>query len=488
MPVMTRAGTSNSPITSTELKHRDNFRSTPRASPINAPRVSPNKSPRKLAAAEVAAFQAKSSLAEVTNEEEDVFDKKPTYGFILLLSPFLIIVGLFTLASSQLQLKSINAILFAVFGLLIPGILMLGYGISYKSPKKVNFTATEDKTNDVRKRDEFEWTYTEEPHATRREAILAAHPEIKSLFGPHWVSKYICGLTVVVQVYLSYWASLSTTTWWQFLIVGYVIGGTIASSLTLAIHECSHHLFFKSVTANMWFSLFANGPLVIPYSTFFKRYHMDHHRFQGIEVIDTDIPSDLEGIFFTTPLRKFFWVLMQPIFYAVRPKIINPKAYMSKDFLNMLVVILFNAPIIYYFGCWATYYLVFSTWMGLGMHPLASHFIAEHYTTISSKRLPHHTGLSPIKAGGEKRGEKLYPDETFSYRGKLNAVAYNVGYHMAHHDFPFVSGWRLPEVERLAPEFYDHLPSTDWWTVTYNYIMSSSTPCDRVKRLHVDKQ
>ena len=29
-----------------------------------------------------------------------------------------------------------------------------------------------------KKHDEFFWTYTEEPHATRRQAIIKAHPEV----------------------------------------------------------------------------------------------------------------------------------------------------------------------------------------------------------------------------------------------------------------------------------------------------------------------
>ena len=28
------------------------------------------------------------------------------------------------------------------------------------------------------KQDDFFWTYTEEPHATRRQAIIKAHPEV----------------------------------------------------------------------------------------------------------------------------------------------------------------------------------------------------------------------------------------------------------------------------------------------------------------------
>jgi sphingolipid delta-4 desaturase len=54
--------------------------------------------------------------------------------------------------------------------------------------------------------------------------------------------------------------------------------------------------------------------------------------------------------------------------------------------------------------------------------------------------------------------------ETYSYYGPLNAVAFNVGYHNEHHDFPSVPWNRLPELKKAAPDYYDTLKSHHSWT------------------------
>ena len=109
-------------------------------------------------------------------------------------------------------------------------------------------------------------------------------------------------------------------------------------------------------------------------------------------------------------------------------------------------------------------YLLLSTFFAGSIHPTAGHFIAEHYVFEGTA-------------------------ETYSYYGPLNALAYNVGYHNEHHDFPSVPWSRLPLVTQIAPEFYDSLPRCHSWPGTVlRYIFDDAiSPFSRVKKRRDEK-
>jgi sphingolipid delta-4 desaturase len=89
---------------------------------------------------------------------------------------------------------------------------------------------------------DFEWSYDDEPHKTRRVEILKKYPEIKKLFGYDEKFKYVCAGLVFTQIASLYY--LQDKSWQFLLIAAYCFGGVVNHSLSLAVHEISHNLAF----------------------------------------------------------------------------------------------------------------------------------------------------------------------------------------------------------------------------------------------------
>lgn len=306
-------------------------------------------------------------------------------------------------------------------------------------------------------RDDYHWSYTDEPHASRRKEILAKYPEIKNLYGYDWTVKYQACAWVVIQFTMAY--LLRDASWWTVFICAYGFGAFVAHSLVLGMHEISHNLAFAKPAHNRLLGCFANLPTVIPHFSMFQRYHMEHHQYQGVFGIDADVPSHWEGKFFVNTFLKLLWVLAQPAFYTIRPLFMKPKQPGFWEAVNWGGVIVTDIILFLTLGQKSLVYLLFSIVISCGLHPAAGHFIAEHYVFLLGQ-------------------------ETYSYYGPMNRIFFNVGYHNEHHDFPRIPGSRLPLVKKIAPEYYDSLPHYNSWTkVIWSYITNPEVgPYSRVTR------
>nr|GAT54808.1 dihydroceramide delta -desaturase [Mycena chlorophos] len=308
---------------------------------------------------------------------------------------------------------------------------------------------------------DFLWLMTEEPHRSRRMQIMKDHPEVTKLMGHEPLTKYVVFGVVALQIYLAYALRFTHPLSFLFLFTAYAIGGTANHNLFLAIHEITHNLAFKGIVPNKLLAIFANLPIGIPYSVMFKGYHIEHHKFMGQDMVDTDLPTNLELLLLNNVLGKVFFATFQILFYALRPGFVRAQRLTRWHLLNFVVQLIFNYLLVNAFGWRPLLYLLFSSFFAGSLHPCAGHFIAEHYLW---------DGLE---------------QETFSYYGPLNVLAYNVGYHNEHHDFPSVPWTRLPALRALAPEAYDTLPShPSWPMVIVNFIRDKEVGIfARAKRL-----
>jgi len=287
--------------------------------------------------------------------------------------------------------------------------------------------------------EQFLNSLTQEPHRERTKTLLRDHPELRRLIGKNPTTAFMIFGCVSIQVGLAF--LLRGADWWLILLTAFTVGACASHALWTLIHECAHNLVFGKSYLNTLASIAANLPHLLPSAVSFQRYHLKHHAFQGVYELDADLPSYWEArLVGNSAVMKALWLLLFPIFQIMRP----PRLREIRMFdwwivLNFAVQIAFDAAIYIYFGPKALLYMGASFFISVGLHPLGARWIQEHYL------------VAP-------------PQETYSYYGPANLVAFNVGYHNEHHDLPSVPWSRLPDIRKTAPEMYDALVYHRSWT------------------------
>ncbi len=293
---------------------------------------------------------------------------------------------------------------------------------------------------------DFHHSHSAEPHISRTKEIISKYPEIKQLMGRNPNTFYYTIGIVLMQVAICWF--LSAQPWWIAVIVAYCVGAFANHALFVLMHEFTHNMVFKNRLANLWGGILCDLPNAFPTSVSFRKYHLKHHAFQGHYDIDADLPSRWEakliGSFF---IGKSIWLMFFPFFTALRPPRLKEIKFASKwIYINILSVVIFNLVIYFAVGPIGLIYLLASFMFSIGLHPLGARWIQEHFL------------VAP-------------PQETYSYYGILNKVAFNVGYHNEHHDFSFVPWNNLPKIRAIAPEYYDTLYyHTSWTKLLFQWI------------------
>jgi sphingolipid delta-4 desaturase len=295
-------------------------------------------------------------------------------------------------------------------------------------------------------KNDFVYSTECEPHRIRTKQILKQHPEIRGLIGKNPKTIFaIIGL-VAFQVVLAW--LVSKQSWWLVFGAAYLLGAFADHALFVMIHECAHKLLFKDQIANRLAGIFANLPQIFPSSVSFERYHIKHHSFQGIHELDADLPNRWEAKLINNYfIGKVIWLLFYPFFQVFRvSRLKEIKPFDKWIALNFAAEIIFTAGIWFLFGPKAIIYLLASFFFSVGLHPLGARWIQEHYLTYKEQ-------------------------ETYSYYGGLNTVAFNVGYHNEHHDFPSIPWNKLPQIRQTAPGFYNTLYyHTSWFKLFFRFL------------------
>ncbi len=279
-----------------------------------------------------------------------------------------------------------------------------------------------------------------EPHAARGRQMLAAHPELRALIGTErWSAVWVVVLAAA-QIALA--LVVGDRRWYVWLPCAYVVGATIDHALWALIHETAHNLMMRWRTGNRLAAIVANLPLVFPGAVPFCKYHLLHHRHMGDMDFDAGIPGpDESRVIGRSGVMKALWIagtfFVQGV---VRPhRMTKIRTIDGWTVVNIIVEVGAMVLLVRLTGWGPFSYLLASSILAIGLHPLGARWVQEHFA--------------------------LAPDqETYSYYGPLNRVSFNVGYHNEHHDIVTIPWSRLPQVRKIAPEFYEGLYSYTSWT------------------------
>lgn len=281
---------------------------------------------------------------------------------------------------------------------------------------------------------DFVYSDGPEPHRERTKKLLQSHPEVRALIGRNPFSAVLVLLFVGLQLLIAFF--LRDQPWWAALLAAYVIGAFANHALFVLIHECAHNLVFRSRIGNILLGIVADLSGFVPSSVSFRHYHLNHHSHQGDYDFDADLANRWEArLIGHSFLGKAFWLLFFPVFQALRPLRLRGIKFVD-GWTAANWVIVFGVDILLFvaWGPVSLLYLVASLFFAIGLHPLGARWIQEHYLTFP-------------------------PQETYSYYGKVNILALNVGFHNEHHDVPSVPWNNLPKLKKIAPEMYDTLVS-----------------------------
>jgi sphingolipid delta-4 desaturase len=182
---------------------------------------------------------------------------------------------------------------------------------------------------------------------------------------------------------------------------------------------------------------------VFPSAITFRNYHLVHHRHQGEVDYDADLATPFERrLAGRNPLGKSLWFLFFPLWQPLRIARLKVPPFDRWVLINLLVQVSFLGGLTYFSGSWIPLvYMTLSSTFAVGFHPVGARWIQEHYI---------------IPGFGAQ--------ETYSYYGPLNILAFNVGFHNEHHDFMMVPWSKLPRVKQIAPEYYNSIHSHTSWT------------------------
>ena len=197
-------------------------------------------------------------------------------------------------------------------------------------------------------------------------------------------------------------------------------------------------------------AILANLPLVVPGAISFGKYHLLHHRHMGDLEFDAGIPGPTEArVIGRSGIAKATWVAGTIFVQGV----VRPSRLKKVTLLDGWTIV----NIVVQVAC-----------DGAARLPRRAAAPLKYLLIVDGVRDRAAPARRPLDSGTLRARARA--GDVFLLR-PLNKVSFNVGYHNEHHDIVTIPWSRLPQVRRIAPEFYDGLHSyTSWTTLLVRFV------------------
>ncbi len=313
-------------------------------------------------------------------------------------------------------------------------------------------------------------------HRERAKAMIKAHPEIKNLFGNDPTTALWCLAAAGSQIALALAASFGP--WWLTLLLAYAIGSSINIMLFQLGHECVHGLVFKR--------------------PFWESRVVHDHDAADVSVGTSHVVAGASGASHRHGAKKDFITRRRTFFLATRP---TSPLFLPYSLLMLITQVVRSTVglVMYLFGSLLrgrlkpglAHWLCFLTsiWFPatnekdspLGPWGIRSSiwrcvesclpWVAGSRLSICWPARRFLRGLCTRIASGGCWGFRISTGRGVSatashYGWFVNLVSFNAGLHVEHHDLMTIPWRRLPQLRRIASEFYDDLatiPSYTGW-------------------------
>jgi len=325
-------------------------------------------------------------------------------------------------------------------------------------------------------------------HRHRARSIIRDHPEVKQLFGRAPISALFCVAGAALQIGIA--VALIGQPWWVIVLAAWLFGAIINIGLFNLAHECNHSMIFKNKAANRWLFTLTSLPMLFPgHHTWWIEHHV-HHNHLGSEkdfvkrrrsillALKDRIFGYLPGpdvrrmtTWITTPL---FWpisgfMLITQVLRAVVGLIVYAATAVWHRQLkptDFALSILADQHLVsgykrYKLEMWAVTYPLIALGMiaalvwFFGWVPLIYLFVSALFTT----GFLHPLAFGLMLSNSHFHGYQCYQPSASNY-GPVNWITFNFGMHTEHHDFHYIPWFRLGQLRKIAPEFYDELKQT----------------------------